>query len=48
MANNYGLDYGRVGLYDSLVAARRYQFPVVGIGRDAAKAYAPYRVRIRR
>jgi poly-gamma-glutamate synthesis protein (capsule biosynthesis protein) len=46
MANNHGLDYGRVGLTDSLAAARRYQFPVVGIGRDAAQAYAPYRVTV--
>ncbi len=46
MANNHGLDYGRVGLSDSLAAARRYHFPVVGIGRDAAQAYAPYRVTV--
>lgn len=46
MANNHGEDYGRVGLADSLAAARQYRFPVVGIGRDAAQAYAPYRVTV--
>ena len=46
MANNHGLDYGRAGLTDSLAAARRYRFPVVGIGRNATQAYAPYRVTV--
>jgi len=46
MANNHGLDYGLEGLRDSLAAARRYHFPVVGIGRNAAQAYAPYRVTV--
>jgi poly-gamma-glutamate capsule biosynthesis protein CapA/YwtB (metallophosphatase superfamily) len=46
MANNHGLDYGRIGLTDSLAAARRHHFPVVGIGRDSAQAYAPYRVTV--
>jgi poly-gamma-glutamate synthesis protein (capsule biosynthesis protein) len=43
MANNHGLDYGPAGLRDSLAAARRYRFPVVGIGVDDRQAYAPYR-----
>jgi len=43
MANNHGLDYGDAGLRDSLAAAKRYRFPVVGIGRDDRQAYAPYR-----
>jgi poly-gamma-glutamate synthesis protein (capsule biosynthesis protein) len=43
MANNHGLDYGVVGLRDSLAAARRYRFPVVGIGLDAKQAYRPFR-----
>ena len=43
MANNHGLDYGLVGLRDSLAAARRYRFPVVGIGLDDARAYRPFR-----
>jgi len=47
MANNHGLDYGEVGLRDSLAAARRYRFPVIGIGRDGKRAYAPYRTTVR-
>lgn len=43
MANNHGLDFGEQGLRDSLAAARRYRFPVVGIGANAKQAYAPYR-----
>jgi poly-gamma-glutamate synthesis protein (capsule biosynthesis protein) len=47
MANNHGLDYGVQGLRDSLTAARRYRFPVVGIGLDGKQAYAPFRRTIR-
>jgi poly-gamma-glutamate synthesis protein (capsule biosynthesis protein) len=47
MANNHGLDYGLVGLRDSLAAAKRYRFPVVGIGRDDAQAYRPFRRTVR-
>ena len=43
MANNHGLDYGVQGLRDSLAAARRYRFPVVGIGLNAKQAYRPFR-----
>jgi poly-gamma-glutamate synthesis protein (capsule biosynthesis protein) len=43
LANNHGMDYGEQGLRDSLAAARRYRFPVVGAGLDARRAYAPYR-----
>ena len=39
MANNHGLDFGPVGLRDSLAAARSAKFPVVGVGRDAGEAY---------
>jgi poly-gamma-glutamate synthesis protein (capsule biosynthesis protein) len=46
MANNHGVDYGPVGLQDSLDAIRESGFPVVGIGADAAQAYAPYRVTV--
>ncbi len=42
-ANNHGMDYGLVGLQDSLAAARQHQFPVVGIGADEDSAYAPRR-----
>jgi poly-gamma-glutamate synthesis protein (capsule biosynthesis protein) len=43
MANNHGFDYGVDGLRDSLAAAKRYRFPVVGIGLNAKQAYRPYR-----
>lgn len=46
MANNHGMDFGVTGLRDSLAAAERYRFPVVGIGRNAKQAYAPYRTTI--
>ena len=42
MANNHGADYGEPGLRDSLAAMQAAHFPVVGIGKDAAAAYAPY------
>jgi Bacterial capsule synthesis protein PGA_cap len=47
LANNHGMDYGEQGLRDSLAAARRYRFPVVGAGLDAKRAYAPYRTTVR-
>ena len=47
MGNNHGMDYGLVGLRDSLAAAAAARFPVVGIGRDAARAYAPWSVTVR-
>jgi len=43
MANNHGLDFGVEGLRDSLAAARRHRFPVIGIGLDDRQAYRPYR-----
>jgi poly-gamma-glutamate capsule biosynthesis protein CapA/YwtB (metallophosphatase superfamily) len=42
MANNHGVDFGRVGLADSLAAIKRSGYPVVGIGKNAAEAYRPY------
>ena len=47
MGNNHGMDYGLVGLRDSLAAAAAARFPVVGIGRDAGHAYAPWLVTVR-
>jgi poly-gamma-glutamate synthesis protein (capsule biosynthesis protein) len=40
-ANNHGEDYGRVGVTDSIAAAKAAHFAVVGIGADSAAAYAP-------
>jgi poly-gamma-glutamate synthesis protein (capsule biosynthesis protein) len=42
MANNHGADYGTPGLQDSLAAIRKSGFPVIGIGKDAKAAFAPY------
>ena len=42
MANNHVLDYGPAGLADTLAAARAARFPYVGIGTNAAAAWAPY------
>jgi hypothetical protein len=42
MANNHVLDYGQAGLADTLAAAKAAGFPYVGIGEDAAAAWAPY------
>ena len=47
MANNHVLDYGRVGLADTLAAARRAGFPVLGIGPNAAAAWRPYLVTVK-
>ena len=42
MANNHALDYGRGGLAETFAAIDATRFPVVGVGRDAAAAYAPW------
>ena len=47
MANNHAADYGSVGLTDTLTAIRSTGFPTIGIGADAARAYAPYLVTVR-
>ncbi|WP_346100925.1 CapA family protein [Nonomuraea maheshkhaliensis] len=46
MANNHGMDYMETGLADSLAAIKRSKFPVVGIGKDAAQAYRPWRTTV--
>ncbi|GAA2441991.1 CapA family protein [Actinomadura vinacea] len=47
MANNHGMDYMEAGLRDSLKAIKASGFPTVGIGRDAAEAYKPYRTTVK-
>ncbi|HEY9474293.1 MAG TPA: CapA family protein [Mycobacteriales bacterium] len=47
MANNHGVDYGPVGLDDTLAAITSSGFPVVGIGRDSDQAYAPWYTTVR-
>lgn len=44
-ANNHGLDCGRPGLAQSLAAARAAHVPLIGVGDDAAQAFAPFVVR---
>jgi hypothetical protein len=41
-ANNHVLDYGPVGLADTLNAARTARFPYVGIGTNADEAWRPW------
>jgi poly-gamma-glutamate capsule biosynthesis protein CapA/YwtB (metallophosphatase superfamily) len=46
-ANNHGIDFGPVGLTDSLAArAQSTGVKVIGIGSNAADAYAPYRATV--
>lgn len=47
MANNHAVDYGAVGLRDTLAAARESPIPVVGVGKDARSAFRPYVVSVR-
>ena len=42
LANNHGLDYGPSGLRDTLAAADEAGLPVVGLGLDEDRAYAPH------
>lgn len=42
MANNHVLDYGPAGLAQTLAAAQAARFPYVGIGVNAAAAWAPF------
>jgi hypothetical protein len=46
VANNHGADYGPEGLVDTLRAVDRGPIPVVGVGRDRAAAFTPYRVTV--
>ncbi|MET7299692.1 CapA family protein [Embleya sp. NPDC005575] len=41
MANNHAVDYGKVGLEDSVAAVQNPPIGVAGIGKDAAQAYRP-------
>jgi poly-gamma-glutamate synthesis protein (capsule biosynthesis protein) len=47
LANNHTLDYGQVGLADTLAAAKTEGMAVVGAGRNAAAAYAPHLTTVR-
>jgi poly-gamma-glutamate capsule biosynthesis protein CapA/YwtB (metallophosphatase superfamily) len=45
-ANDHALDCGQTGLTQGLAAAQAATFPVVGVGANAAQAFAPYRTRV--
>ena len=47
LANNHVLDYGQVGLSDTLDNATAAGMPVFGAGRDARAAYAPWITTVR-
>jgi len=42
LGNNHALDYGRVGLLDSLEYAEAAGLPVIGAGRTREEAYKPF------
>ena len=46
-ANNHGEDCGAAGLQMSLSLAQAAHYPVIGIGQNAAHAFAPYRTTIK-
>jgi poly-gamma-glutamate synthesis protein (capsule biosynthesis protein) len=41
-ANNHALDYGQVGLADTLNSAAEAGMPLIGAGKDVKAAYAPW------
>ncbi|GAA1791887.1 CapA family protein [Planosporangium flavigriseum] len=47
IANNHSLDYGKVGLTDTLDNARKAGVPAIGAGHNAAEAYAPWVANVR-
>lgn len=47
IANNHALDYGEIGLLDTLDAAAAAKMPVVGAGRNVTEAYEPYVTTVR-
>jgi poly-gamma-glutamate capsule biosynthesis protein CapA/YwtB (metallophosphatase superfamily) len=47
LANNHVLDYGQVGLADTLTAVKAANLPYVGIGNNTTEAWAPYLVTIK-
>ena len=47
MANNHAVDYGEIGLADTLAAIDSSPIPVIGIGRDESEAFAPEILEVR-
>jgi hypothetical protein len=44
LANNHGIDYGPEGLEDTLAAEQSTGFDLIGVGHNAAEAFAPHRM----
>jgi poly-gamma-glutamate capsule biosynthesis protein CapA/YwtB (metallophosphatase superfamily) len=42
VANNHGMDYGRVGLADTLAAGKSSGLAVIGAGTNVTNAFTPY------
>ena len=47
VANNHGLDYGPVGMADTLAAAKAANFPIVGMGTNQDEAFAPWKTEVK-
>ncbi len=47
IANNHTLDYGRVGLLDTLDALRKAEYPAFGAGANTDEAYRPWLTTVR-
>lgn len=47
IANNHTLDYGRVGLLDTLDALHKANYPAFGAGADIDEAYRPWLTTVR-
>jgi poly-gamma-glutamate capsule biosynthesis protein CapA/YwtB (metallophosphatase superfamily) len=47
LANNHGLDFGQVGLEDTLAAGREADVELIGAGEDVEAAFAPFTARVR-
>ncbi len=47
LANNHGIDYGSQGLEDTLSAEQFTGFDLIGVGHDAAEAFAPHRMDVK-
>jgi poly-gamma-glutamate capsule biosynthesis protein CapA/YwtB (metallophosphatase superfamily) len=47
IGNNHALDYGRVGLLDTLDSAKAAGLPAIGAGRSTKEAYAPWVTKVK-
>jgi hypothetical protein len=47
LANNHSMDYGRLGLEDTMDAASKGGLGYVGAGRNVAEAFTPWRATVR-